>query len=138
MPDILPIPLASCSKARANKPHTRETVWAEGLLAGMLHQSITARRADMLRTGISGGGASGGGSAGGAGAPSHGGVTSMAWRGASMTNAGRAGSEWEGGVSGVEGGARTGRRSRRTSVDNLIMDLNTKSRAKLGRISVKQ
>ena len=64
------------------KPHARETVWAEGLLAGMLHQSITARRGNVLRRRVS---ASGGHSNGGA-------VTGVH---ASATAMGREGSEWD-------------------------------------------
>ena len=119
------------SRARGTKPHTRETVWVEGLLAGVLHQSITARR-------LQNGGASGGGSTvgsvtagvlarsvpgGGARPP---GFNSNAWRGSAG-----------GGVSDIDGGVEGQRRSRHASVDNLVMDLNHRARG-TGRTTIQQ
>ena len=97
----------------------------EGLLAGVLHQSITARRVDQIRALASGGpNSSSGGSA--SPMPSSPYPHSAAWRVASIT---AGGSDWEGG--GGRGGRGGGGRSRRASVDNLLMDLRSKSRAKL-------
>lgn len=51
------------------KPQTRETMYAEGLLAGVIHQSITARRnpdsMGNMRRGLIGTNGGGGGGAGG-------------------------------------------------------------------------